>query len=160
MGTSRNRNAGHAYELECVENFKLAGYPDVVTSRSENRARDAEKVDIVNHDELKTGRLPFNVQCKTTVSTLSYEKYLNEIELIEGITNVVLHKKTKKSEKGRFIAKQRYAFMHEQDFFTLVKERNMYKEGYELLKTFATLTPSEQEVMAKSLADKLKEIGL
>lgn len=125
---SRNRTAGHNYELETVDTFKRIGYPHTVSSRSENRTRDGEKVDLCNHNEIKNGRLPFNVQCKTTCGKLSYEQVLSEIELIEGITNVVLNKKTKKSEKGRFICKERYAFLYEIDFFKLIEERNRYKE--------------------------------
>jgi len=126
-GKSRNRNAGLNFERETVDNFKKIGYPHTVSSRSENRTRDGEKVDLCNHNELKNGRLPFNVQCKTTSGNLAYEKVLGEIELIEGITNVVLNKKTKKSEKGRFICKERYAFLYERDFFQLIEERNYWK---------------------------------
>lgn len=141
---SRNRTAGHNYERETIDNFKKVGYPHTVSSRSENRTRDGEKVDLCNHNELKNGRLPFNVQCKTTCgklskkqvlgeSNLAYEKVLGEIELIEGITNVVLNKKTKKSEKGRFIPKERYAFLYEIDFFKLIEERNKFQKAYEIL---------------------------
>ena len=130
---NNNRDRGHNYERETIDNYKKIGYPHTVSSRSENRTRDGEKVDLCNHNELKNGRLPFNVQCKTTSGNLAYEKVLGEIELIEGIINVVLNKKTKKSEKGRFICKERYAFLYEIDFFKLIEERNKYQKAYELL---------------------------
>jgi len=140
---SRNLTAGHNYERETIDNFKKVGYPYTVSSRSENRTRDGEKVDLCNHNELKNGRLPFNVQCKTTSGNLAYEKVLGEIELIEGITNVVLNKKTKKSEKGRFICKERFAFLYERDFFQLIEERNKYKKGFEILKKFLDFADGE-----------------
>lgn len=117
---NRNRTAGHNFELELVNAFKKCGFPNVVSSRAENRTRDAEKVDIVNHNEFKNGRLPYNVQCKNTSGPIPYQKLLEEIELIEGIVNVVVHKKTEKAGT-KFMPKGKFAFLHLKDFLKMVE---------------------------------------
>lgn len=123
MGTSRNRNAGHGYELELVKIMRLIGFPNAATSRLCSRLRDSQKIDIVNADESQHGRLPYNIQAKCMSVRVNYAETLNEIPLLEGIINVVLHKKTEKSASGKtFQTKQHYAFLFQQDFFKMVKE--------------------------------------
>ena len=130
MSGKRSRKAGHGYEVEVTKALRKAGFPHAVTARSANRLRDAQKIDIVNADEYTQGRLPYNIQCKNIVQssrTFNYHKTLEELPVIEGITNVVLRKLTVKSESGKFIAKAKYAFMHQHDFMTMVAELNKLK---------------------------------
>jgi hypothetical protein len=126
--SNRNRNTGHSLERECVNKFKELGFKHVKSSRLVNRSRDNHKIDLANEDELENGRFPFNVQCKSITGTLNYVKVLEEIPTVKGLKNVVIHKRTEKSENGlRFMTKGKYAFMHASDFFELVGELQHYK---------------------------------
>ena len=54
---SDNRNGGHDWEREVVRDLNHHGYPLAVTSRSSDKTRDSEKVDVINKDEYFTGLL-------------------------------------------------------------------------------------------------------
>lgn len=124
----RNRAAGHNWERECVKLLKNIGFPHVVTSRSENKKRDADKIDLMNTDELENGLLPYSVQCKTLSTTAPYPKLLSEMKSLKGAMKVVFHKQTKKSEKGKFVETGRYAIVELGDFLDLVSENTRLKE--------------------------------
>jgi hypothetical protein len=117
----RNRAAGHSYELEIATAFRAAGHSHVVTSRSESRSRDNMKIDLINKNEGKVGRLPYNVQCKNVAGKLQYHKVLGELPKDPGVTNVVLHKQTQ-WVGTRFVVRDKFAIMYQEDFFELVKE--------------------------------------
>lgn len=126
----RERQAGHNFELDCVKEFKKVGYSNVASSRSCNRLRDAQKIDLANADEDENGRLPYNVQCKNYSSAPNYVKLLKELRANtrgKGI-DVVLHKSTKKSESGRFLPQGKYAILNMTDFFNMVGALAEYKE--------------------------------
>ena|SRR6185295_17101208 len=114
--SSRNRSAGHAWELEIVNALKPF-FPEVASSRSCNRVRDGEKCDLAYPDEAKLGRFPFNIQAKTTAGTLNYNSLLDEMPTEE--IRVVLHRRTKKSVGGKFVAKSKVAVMPYEDFLIL-----------------------------------------
>lgn len=124
--SNRNREAGHSYERDCIKQFRKAGFKHVKSSRQVNRSRDAQKIDLANEDELDNGRFPFNVQCKNIAGACNYHKVMEEIPIIPGIKNVVLHKRTKKIG-SKFITEGRYALMYEADFFQLVQQLEYYK---------------------------------
>ena len=127
-GSSRNRTAGHKWERDCAKILRDKGFPFVVTSRSENRKRDADKIDLMNTDEYENGLLPYSVQCKTLNTTAPYPKLLSEIKDMDGAIKVVLHRQTKKSEGGKFIESGRYACLHMDDFIDLIAELQKFKE--------------------------------
>lgn len=122
MSGKRNRTAGHKWERDCAKILREAGFPHVVTSRSSNRKRDADKIDLVNEDELENGVLPYSIQCKTLVTTTPYPKLLSEMKELEGTKKVILHKQTKKSKSGKFVESGRYAIMHMDDFIELISK--------------------------------------
>lgn len=124
----RNRTAGHKWERTCAKLFVEIGYPHVVTSRSENRKRDADKIDLMNTDEHENGIFPYSVQCKTTSTTAPYPKLLSEMKDLEGAMKVVLHKQTKKSDKGIFLESGRFACMYMDDFMKMVEDNRKLKE--------------------------------
>jgi Holliday junction resolvase len=136
---SKNATKGHNYERDVIRILQNIGFPHAVSTRSESRSLDAQKVDITNKNAHKNGRLPFNFQCKSLTDVeiesgkaerVKYRELLHEIELTEGIFNVVLHRHTVK--KGtKFMVQGEYAFMHQLDFFKLVEEKEKYKEAYE-----------------------------
>lgn len=116
----RNRQSGHAWEREIAKTLRSLGYPHAVTTRSESRSRDAQKIDIMNKDESRNGRLPFNIQAKCSSTHVKYGRLLSELPIEEGVMNVVLHKQTEKKD-SRFFAKRLYAIMFMEDFLELVK---------------------------------------
>lgn len=116
----RNRAAGHGWERELAEQFRKLGFPHVVTSRSESRARDAQKVDLINKDERINGQFVFNIQAKNVKGHLRYAKLLGELPRFEGVINVVAHKQTEKVNE-RFLPKGKYAIMEFGDFEKIVK---------------------------------------
>jgi len=137
-----NRTAGHGYELEVVTLLRESGcFPHIATSRSQNRQRDGEKVDLVNANEVEVGRLEYNIQCKNSQDRPNYHDLLESMPQLEGIINVVLHKYTRKGGKtGRFITLGRYATMKQEDFLQLMR----FRKGYELLRTALDLLPNEE----------------
>ena len=122
-GSSRNRAAGHSWERRCAIIFRELGYEDVKTSRECSRLRDSQKVDLCNADEDKSGRLPYNIQCKTLNSSAPYHRLLEELEEHNGRrqVNVVVHKMTKKTTGGRFDGIGEYAIMNLDDFYRILK---------------------------------------
>ena len=124
----RNRVAGHNWERECAKLLKAIGFPHVVTSRSENRKRDADKIDLMNTDEYENGVLPYSIQCKTLSTTAPYPKLFSEMKDLKGTMKVVLHKQTQKSKKGKFLETGRYAIVLMSDFLNIVKENRELKE--------------------------------
>lgn len=79
-GVSRNKNAGHGYERDCRDIFRNLGFIHVTTSRAESRNRDNQKIDLINKDEEKHGRLPYNIQCKCTTTLVNYHEIFNDTE--------------------------------------------------------------------------------
>lgn len=124
-GKHRNRRAGHGYELLCRDLFRKIGFEHVVTSRSESRSRDDQKVDLINRDEYKNGRLPYNVQCKNVSRRIEYEKLLAELPQTEGVINVILHKMTtnkgRNNRSGVFVPVGTYALMSKRDFLRMAQ---------------------------------------
>lgn len=146
MGSSRNREAGHKYERDIVNALKAQGFEHVVTTRSCNRARDAEKIDIANSNEAVQGRFPYNIQAKNKAqgSSFNYVRTLSELPKIPGVINVILRKLTAKSATGKFISKGTFAFLEQEDFLkmsgdiqqlkVLKEELNKHPEMVEILK--------------------------
>ena len=80
------RKKGHAFELAIAKDLKPM-YPFVGTSRNNNRALDALKVDLVHTD-------PFLFQCKATETAPNMHELLKSMH-DEGI-RVVVHKRNNK----------------------------------------------------------------
>ncbi len=121
-GSSRNRSAGHAFEKTTAIALREAGFVHVVTSRAENRTRDNEGIDLINHDELKNGRLPYNIQCKNSISKIDYCGILGNMPQDTDATNVILHKFTEKRGKSGFHPKGHYAILGMDDFVKLISK--------------------------------------
>lgn len=111
---SRNRSVGHQLERDAVKLLREF-FPRAVSSRSESRNRDDQKVDLCH-----TGFL--NVQCKNYSKSLKYTDILDEMPVEEGQMNVIFDRQTRKSASGkRFIKYGEYVHMHLDDFLELIR---------------------------------------
>lgn len=114
-----NRTAGHAWERKCVKLMKECGFDKVVTSRSESRATDNKKIDIMNEDPWTNGKLPISIQAKNYSKRIKYDELLKEIDTTE--IPVIFHKYTQKATT-KFVTKGKYAILNLEDFLTLIKK--------------------------------------
>jgi hypothetical protein len=117
---SRNRTEGHNWERRCVVLLRHI-FPFITTSRSESKARDDAKIDLMNHDEYTNGYMPFEFQCKSSAGNLNYQKVLDEMP--GRFPKVVLQKRTEK-RGSRFYEVGTYAIMHFEDFIKLLEDGN------------------------------------
>lgn len=145
-GVHRNRKAGHGYELYEKNAFNEIGFVHLVTSRSESRSRDAQKIDLINKDEHTNGRFPYNIQCKNVSRHLKYHDLYTEIPKTKGVINVILHKFTsnKGNSSGHFIPQGYYAIISREDFLLIVKER-LELEELRKLTQIPTISRQEQQ---------------
>jgi hypothetical protein len=122
--SNRNRSVGHSWERDTVKLLREI-FPNIATSRACNRLRDSQKVDLVNADESVHGRLPYNFQCKCLTGNVDLEKLLKELPVIPQITNVILHRKTKKivtkSKKAIFKVTGEYVYMDFEAFVNILR---------------------------------------
>jgi hypothetical protein len=120
---ARNRSVGHAFELVTAKQIKGV-FPHIASTRSCNRARDNEGIDLCNKDEYKNGRLPYNIQCKSVTGNVQYLKLMNSMPKEKGIMNVVFHRYTEKqvTKTGdKFYVKGEFAISRMVDYIELVK---------------------------------------
>lgn len=117
----RNKVAGTNFEREVVNTLKEMGFPHLSSTRLESRARDAQKIDVMNKNEHINGRFRYNLQCKNVVGALKYAKVLSELPKDGSGINVVLHNQTARCGT-RFITKDQFAFLNMSDFFLLIQE--------------------------------------
>lgn len=127
----RNRTAGHNWERTLAKIFKAIGFPYVVTTRSESRSRDDQKIDLINKDEAVNGRLPYNVQAKCTIGHVKYGKLLDELPNTPNVTNVILHRQVEKTSSGRFTVTDDFAILYMKDFLEMVRQLNVQKHDCE-----------------------------
>lgn len=64
----KSKQKGNAYELEIIHKLREIGYEGCVSSRSQNKMADADKIDVVDMN----GELPVNIQAKFTQNMPSY----------------------------------------------------------------------------------------
>ena len=121
-GTRRNNNAGQNFERSVMHLLRAAGFEHVVTTRSESRGRDGQGIDLMNKDELKHGRLPYNIQCKSLCEKAPYAVLLKGLPKGTGAVNVVFHKFTEKKPGGGFHPKGHYAILNMDDFIEMARE--------------------------------------
>ncbi len=119
----RNRSAGGNWERKLAEIFRNIGFPHVVTTRSESRSRDNQKIDLINKDEAKNGRFQYDVQAKSVTGHLRYAKVMAEMENHPGCIPVIIHRQTEKVN-NRFVVRNEFAIVHLSDFLTLVQQRD------------------------------------
>lgn len=141
----RNKAAGHKYELDVIKSL-IPILPNAVSSRSANRMRDGQKIDICHADEILHGRVPYNIQCKSVTGGVQYLKLHKEIPLVPGVMNVVMHRYTVK--KGtQFHQVGEFAIMHAADFHTLTRYRKAFDLMQESIKNLPTELQAQIELL-------------
>ena len=71
---SYSRDKGHRYEQKIAQELRELGFKNVVTSRSESKSMDDNKVDLIDKDD----KLPVKIQLKSTQTIPSYFKIRSE----------------------------------------------------------------------------------
>lgn len=115
-----NRRRGNSYELKIVKELKELGYEGVVTSRSESKRADNDKIDIVDTNN----ELPVSLQIKKTIATPNYFKIRNESSASNN-KFVVIWAKQKAREKNMCTIGE-MVMMDKRMFYELLR---IYKDG-------------------------------
>lgn len=157
----RNKNAGYVFEVEVKSLVEALGFPHVTLSRMESIARDRQKIDLMNKEEGKHGRIPWNFQCKNIASgsKLNFQKILDEMPKGEGV-NILAYNHTVKQYNGanlRFLTKGQYAISTLSDQFKLLQEIQNLKKGFALLNTYFDSIPEQDKAW---LSQQLEALGL
>lgn len=114
MTAPRNKTAGSNHERDEVKRYRKY-FHDVATTRSCNRARDNQGIDLCSENEEKHGRLPLDISCKSSARpSLSYPTLFRKLS--PGRIKVLHHRFTKKSEGGKFMVKGEYVIMESEGY--------------------------------------------
>ena len=116
---NNNRTTGHDFERDMRKVFKQF-FPHIVTSRSESVSRDADKVDLMNKNELENGVLPFSIQCKSSVNSINYHKVLGEMRPPKNTIPLIIHEYTEVINVNR-ITKGKYVILSLENFINILK---------------------------------------
>lgn len=112
----RNRARGNAYEVQIAKELRDLGFSGVVTSRSESKAMDDRKVDLVDTDNL----LCFYPQLKATINTPDYFG-ISESCPLKDKPFVIFWKKIKPTE-STFRATGEVVMVPKDFFYKLIKK--------------------------------------
>lgn len=115
-----NRRRGNSYELKIVKELKELGYEGVVTSRSESKRADNDKIDIVDTNN----ELPVSLQIKKTIATPNYFKIRSESSASND-KFVVIWAKQETREKNMCTVGE-MVMMDKRMFYELLR---LYKDG-------------------------------
>ena len=112
-----NRNSGQRAEQKVVKELKALAFTGVVTSRSESKTTDDNKVDIID----KNNQLPFgiNIQVKHQIPYPQYFK-IREQSTVPNNTFIILWDKQEPREKN-IITVGRCAIMDIDLFYKLIE---------------------------------------
>uniref|UniRef100_A0A6M3IK78 Restriction endonuclease n=1 Tax=viral metagenome TaxID=1070528 RepID=A0A6M3IK78_9ZZZZ len=105
---SRNRQKGHDWERQVVNEFKALGFKDAMSSRAGDRFKDSQGIDILN--------VPINVQCKRHHNFCSPVEPLKDMPL-RGKVNVVFMK----IDSVKQGVKEEYAILTTDHFYFMLK---------------------------------------
>jgi len=110
----RNRSAGHGFERQIVielKNVWPAKFHECCTSRSESKRTDDKGIDFCYTPG-------YQFQAKNTKDVPKYWELLPGMPQAGPIVNIILHKKTKKSN-SKFISQGEYAIMTKEDLYKI-----------------------------------------
>ena len=115
-----SRNKGHSYETKIAKELRELGFTGVVTSRSESKSMDDNKVDLIDTDN----KLPCAIQLKCTQSIPSYFKIRSE-STVNPDDFVIIWSKQEKREVN-IVSVGEAVIMDKSLFYKLIKP---YTEG-------------------------------
>jgi len=112
---SYSRTKGHNYETKIAKELRELGFSGIVTSRSESKAMDDNKVDLIDKDN----RLPCYIQLKSTQSIPSYFKIRSESS-VNPESFVIIWSKQEKREVN-IVSVGEAVIMDKSLFYKLIK---------------------------------------
>jgi hypothetical protein len=161
---TRNKTEGNRWERLIAQVLRNCGiYPHVSTTRSCNRSRDDQGIDLCNRDESVHGRMQDDIQAKTTTTTPNIELLLQSMKSLDTMderTPVVLWRKTGKSAGGKFMEKGQYAACFMEDYIRLLKTREASKVLLPHKHTLIAAVRKDNPGLAVELETKLKILDL
>lgn len=118
-----SRNKGNRYESQIAKELRELGYPGVKTSRSESKAMDDNKVDIIDTEK----KLPVNIQIKKTQSIPSYFKIRSE-STVDPKTFAIMWNKQERKEKN-ICSVGECVIISKEFFYEMLKMYNVWKNA-------------------------------
>ena len=112
---SYSRTKGHNYETKIAKELRDLGFTEVVTSRSESKSMDDNKVDLID----KSNKLPCKIQLKATQSIPSYFKIRSE-STVNPEEFVIIGSKQEKREVN-IVSVGEAVIMDKSLFYKLIK---------------------------------------
>ncbi len=112
---SYNRNRGHRAEQKIVKELKELGFKGVISSRSESKSTDDNKIDIID----KENKLPCYIQIKHSLQTPQYFT-IREQSTVPNEDFVIIWDKQKKCETN-IVTVGSAVIMDKKLFYRLIK---------------------------------------
>ena len=112
---ARNKARGNEYECRIAKELRELGFTGVVTSRSESKRTDDNKVDLIDTEH----RLPFNIQLKRTQTTPQYFK-IREESTVDPESFVLIWNKQEKANVN-FLSVGEVVMLDKKTFYKLIK---------------------------------------
>lgn len=154
MNGKRNLRAGPAYEKEIIDKLNACRlFPILLRTAESDPELDKAKCDIMDKEQT----FPYVIQAKNTTAKAPYPKLLDEVsERHPGKVPVILHKYNR-NHNGRFLVKERYAILKQEDFLLMLMDLERYKRGYH---EYACYFDSIDDHQQGELDKQLKKLGL
>ena len=112
---ARNRQRGNTYERKIAQELRDLGFNGVVTSRSESKTMDNNKVDLIDTDN----KLPVMIQLKKTTTTPQYFSIVKETTVPKEKFVIIWNKQ--KNVNDRFLSEGEVVMISKDLFYQLIK---------------------------------------
>lgn len=112
---ARNKQKGSEYERKIAKELRELGFDGVVTSRSESKTVDNNKVDLIDTE----GKLPVFIQLKRTQTTPQYFK-IREESTVDPEKFVLIWNRQEKANVN-FVSVGEVVMMDKNLFYELIK---------------------------------------
>lgn len=112
---SYSRTKGHSYETKIARELRELGYTGIVTSRSESKAADNKKIDLIDTE----GKFPYHIQLKCTQSTPAYHQISAECPLKDKPFILIWNKQVKKQTNICSVGE--VVILPKEEFYKLIK---------------------------------------
>lgn len=119
---ARNRRRGNDYERKIAKELRDLGFSGVVTSRSESKNMDNNKVDLIDTEN----KLPCYIQLKKTTSTPQYFSIQKETTVPKDKFVILWNKQ--KNINDRFMSEGEVFIVPKELFYELIKPYGRNKE--------------------------------